>query len=169
MPKERKLEVQLLGLQQNIPVETNATPQPPVEVVQPEYTPDTQVYYSQKLLSDALQLKANLPLEEVNELAQQYQIDPVYASARYILETGWGKSELWQQYNNPAGIKCGEKYCHYETKEEGLQAMFTIMNAYLQKGLTTVVEQSSLWSESEDTTKVIRLMNEIKEMHENEK
>lgn len=54
-------------------------------------------------------------------------------SATWRLETGNGKSTLWQQNNNAGGIKCGNEYCSYQTKEQGYKALETLINQYIDK------------------------------------
>lgn len=54
-------------------------------------------------------------------------------SATFRLETGNGKSEVWLQNNNAGGIKCGNEYCSYQTKEQGYKALETLINQYIKK------------------------------------
>lgn len=97
------------------------------------------------------------------ELAEEYQISPVYAAAVYVLETGWGSSSAWLNKHNPAGIRCGDRYCKYDTAADGLQRMFEIMRDYYSNGLTTVDQQRSLWSEAQDTDLIVQLMIQLAE------
>lgn len=97
------------------------------------------------------------------ELAEEYNISPVYAAAVYVLETGWGSSSAWLAKHNPAGIRCGDRYCQYSTATEGLRRMMEIMADYYGNGLTTVVQQRSLWSEVEDTDLIVQLMIQLAE------
>ena len=97
------------------------------------------------------------------ELAEEYQISPVYAAAVYVLETGWGSSSAWLTKHNPAGIRCGDRYCQYDTATDGLRRMFEIMQDYYSNGLTTVDQQRSLWSEAEDTDLIVQLMEQLAE------
>lgn len=95
------------------------------------------------------------------ELAEEYQISPVYAAAVFVLETGWGSSSAWLTKHNPAGIRCGDRYCQYSTATDGLRRMFEIMGDYYNNGLTTVAQQRSLWSEAEDTDLIVQLMEQL--------
>ena len=95
------------------------------------------------------------------ELAEEYSISPVYAAAVYVLETGWGSSSAWLAKHNPAGIRCGDRYCKYGTATDGLRRMFEIMADYYSNSLTTVDQQRSLWSEADDTDKVVQLMIQL--------
>lgn len=97
------------------------------------------------------------------DLAEEYNISPVYAAAVFVLETGWGSSLAWLNNHNPAGIRCGDRYCKYDTAADGLRRMFEIMADYYSNGLTTVEQQRSLWSEAEDTDLIIQLMEQLEE------
>ena len=97
------------------------------------------------------------------DLAEEYQISPVYAAAVFVLETGWGSSSAWLNNHNPAGIRCGDRYCKYDTAADGLQRMFEVMQDYYTNGLTTVAQQRSLWSESDDTEQIVQLMIQLGE------
>lgn len=97
------------------------------------------------------------------ELAEEYNISPVYAAAVFILETGWGSSSAWLNNHNPAGIRCGDQYCRYDTATDGLRRMFEVMADYYSNGLTTVAQQRSLWSESDDTDTIVQLMCQLAE------
>ena len=95
-----------------------------------------------------------VPLYKINfyELSVNYGIDPSFALfATWAWETGWGTSELWINSNNPAGITCGADYCAYETQEQGLQAMFSLLRYYVNElDRNTVTSVRDLWSESDD-------------------
>ncbi|WP_373116437.1 glucosaminidase domain-containing protein [Holdemania massiliensis] len=95
------------------------------------------------------------------DLAEEYNISPVYAAAVFVLETGWGSSSAWLNNHNPAGIRCGDRYCKYDTAADGLQRMFEVMQDYYSNGLTTVDQQRSLWSESDDTDTIVQLMIQL--------
>lgn len=97
------------------------------------------------------------------ELAKEYNISPIYAAAVFVLETGWGSSSAWLTKHNPAGIRCGDRYCKYGTATDGLRCMFEIMADYYSNGLTTVDQQRSLWSETEDTEQIVQLMEQLAE------
>ena len=97
------------------------------------------------------------------ELAEEYNISPVYAAAVFALETGWGSSSAWLNKHNPAGIRCGDRYCRYSTATDGLRRMFEIMQDYYSNGLTTVDQQRALWSEAEDTDAIVQLMEQLEE------
>ena len=97
------------------------------------------------------------------DLAEEYQISPVYAAAVFVLETGWGSSSAWLIKHNPAGIRCGDRYCKYDTATDGLRRMMEIMQDYYSNGLTTVDQQRSLWSEAGDTDTIVQLMIQLGE------
>lgn len=97
------------------------------------------------------------------DLAEEYNISPVYAAAVFVLETGWGSSSAWLNNHNSAGIRCGNRYCKYDTATDGLRRMFEVMQDYYTNGLTTVAQQRSLWSEAEDTDSIVQLMIQLAE------
>lgn len=97
------------------------------------------------------------------DAAKEGGISPVYAAAVFIHETGWGSSSAWLEKNNPAGIKCGDTYCAYDTAAEGLQRMVAIMADYYTNGRQTVAQQRSMWAEVDDAQAIVDLMNQIKE------
>lgn len=50
----------------------------------------------------------------------------------------------------------------YATKEEGIRAMFDMLQKYIDDlGLATVHEIRSLWSQTEDSQLILQLMEEI--------
>lgn len=95
------------------------------------------------------------------DLAEEYNISPVYASAVFVLESGWGSSQAWLTKHNPAGIRCGDRYCSYTTATDGIERMMEIMADYYGNGLTTVAQQRSLWSEADDTDSIVQLMEQL--------
>lgn len=98
------------------------------------------------------------------ELSVNYGIDPSFALATWILETGNGTSDLWLNHNNPAGITCGVDYCSYESQEQGLQAMFALLRHYVSDlNRRTVREVRELWSESNDAGSIVEIMEDIHE------
>lgn len=98
------------------------------------------------------------------ELSVNYGIDPSFALATWAWETGWGTSKLWLNSNNPAGITCGADYCTYESQEQGLQAMFTLLRHYVSDlNRCTVASVRALWSESNDAQQIVEIMEEIHE------
>lgn len=100
-------------------------------------------------------------------LAVDYGIDPSFALATWAWETGWGSSDLWINHNNPAGITCGIEYCSYDSKEQGLQAMFSLLRYYINDlGRNTVLCVRELWSESNDADSIVKIMLEINERRE---
>lgn len=97
-------------------------------------------------------------------MATDYGIDASFSLATWIWETGYGSSELWRLNNNPAGITCGEFYCSYDTQEQGLQEMFSLLRFYVNElDRNTVREVRELWSESNDAESIVEIMLEINE------
>ena len=66
-------------------------------------------------------------------LGAEYDIDPGFALAMAMLETGRGSSEAFISSNNPAGIRCGETYCAYRTREEGFEAEIKLLHYYAEE------------------------------------
>ena len=50
----------------------------------------------------------------------------------FVLETGWGESDMWKYQNNPGGIKINGVYHTFASKEEGYDYMRTLLkNRYV--------------------------------------
>ena len=112
----------------------------------------------------------SLPLNSVNFLilSLDYNIDPSFALATWILETGNGRSKMWMQNNNPAGIKCGEDYCSYLSKDAGLAQMFNLLNLYTTGSISWIGQRNTIrdireaWNpENEDCWKIYEIMLQI--------
>lgn len=104
----------------------------------------------------------SFPMSDFYGLATDYGIDPSFALATWIWETGYGSSDLWINHNNPAGITCGMEYCSYNTQEQGLQAMFNLMRYYVDElDRNTVASVRELWSESNDAQQIVEIMLQI--------
>lgn len=157
------------GITLNLPAAEAETPTPapqPVTVID-LYQPDTPAYTAEMDVSwhewQPTGKAAGVVPVALLELAEEYNISPVYAAAVFVLETGWGSSSAWLTKHNPAGIRCGGRYCSYSTATDGLRRMFEIMADYYSNGLTTVDQQRSLWSESDDTDTIVQLMIQLGE------
>lgn len=155
------------GITLNLPVaEAEAPAAQPVTVIElyesgtPAYTADMDVsWHDWQPIGKA----AGVVPVALLDLAEEYQISPVYAAAVFVLETGWGSSSAWLNKHNPAGIRCGDRYCSYSTATDGIERMMEIMADYYSNGLTTVDQQRSLWSESDDTDTIVQLMCQLAE------
>ena len=155
------------GVTLNLPAAEAETPAPapqPVTVIE-LYQSDAPAYTSEMDVSwhewQPVGKAAGVVPVALLDLAEEYNISPVYASAVYVLETGWGSSSAWINKHNPAGIRCGSRYCHYDTATDGLRRMFEVMRDYYSSGRTTVEQQRSMWSESDDTAQVTQLMIQL--------
>lgn len=155
------------GITLNLPAaEAEAPAVEPVTVIElyqsdaPAYTAEMDVIWHEWL---PIGKAAGVIPVALLDLAEEYQISPVYAAAVFVLETGWGSSSAWLTKHNPAGIRCGGRYCSYSTATDGLRRMFEIMADYYNNGLTTVEQQRSLWSEAEDTDLIVQLMEQLAE------
>ena len=155
------------GVTLNLPSAEAETPAPQTMTVIDLYQPDTPAYTAEMDVSwhdwQPIGKAAGVVPVALLELAEEYNISPVYAAAVFVLETGWGSSSAWLAKHNPAGIRCGDRYCQYSTATEGLRRMMEIMADYYGNGLTTVVQQRSLWSEVEDTDLIVQLMIHLAE------
>lgn len=155
------------GITLNLPAAEAEMPAPqPVTVVElyhpdePAYTVDMDVSWHD--WQPTGKAAGVIPVALL-DLAEEYNISPVYAAAVFVLETGWGSSSAWLNKHNPAGIRCGDRYCKYGTATDGLRRMFEIMADYYGNGLTTVAQQRNLWSESDDTDTIVQLMEQLAE------
>lgn len=97
---------------------------------------------------------------ELHRLSVINNIDPGFVLATMIWETGWGGSEAWINGNNPAGIRCGNEYCAYPTKEAGIKAEIELLRIYTQGSdliigtRRTPKEIRERWSQADDTKEV---------------
>lgn len=156
------------GVTLNLPAAEAETPAPQTVTLIDLYQPDAPAAYTAEMDVSwhdwqPINKAAGVVPVALLELAEEYQISPVYAAAVYVLETGWGSSSAWLTKHNPAGIRCGDRYCQYDTATDGLRRMFEIMQDYYSNGLTTVDQQRSLWSEAEDTDLIVQLMEQLAE------
>ena len=154
------------GVTLNLPAAEAETPTPQTVTVIDLYQPDTPPAYTSDMDVSWHEWQptgkaAGVVPVALLDLAEEYNISPVYAAAVFVLETGWGSSSAWMDKHNPAGIRCGDRYCRYDTATEGLRRMFEIMADYYGNGLTTVEQQRSLWSEAEDTDLIVQLMIQL--------
>lgn len=104
----------------------------------------------------------DLNAQRFYDQALTYQIDPGFALAVWVLETGWGKSSVWLNDNNPAGIVGSDgDYCAYSSKEDGIHAMFELLNAYTSGSISyvgqrdTAEEIRAAWSQTDDVEKIV--------------
>lgn len=91
-------------------------------------------------------------------------IDPYFVYAVWALETAYGTSDLWLFHNNPAGIISTDgsgDYETYDSKEEGLEAMFDLIRHYCDNGKCTVEEIRNVWSESDDAELIVSIWKAI--------
>lgn len=156
------------GVTLNLPAAEAETPAPQPIAVTAIYRPDTPPAYTADMdiswheWQPAGKAAGVVPVALL-ELAEEDNISPVYAAAVFVLETGWGSSSAWLTKHNPAGIRCGDRYCRYDTATDGLRRMMEIMQDYYSNGLTTVDQQRSVWSEAVDTDLIVQLMCQLAE------
>lgn len=121
--------------------------------------------------------KANIKALDVERfllISDKYDLDPGFVLAVFCLESGYGSSGLWAEYHNPAGIKPftdkepaislgDEVYRTYENEDEGLKAMYNLLNIYVSKGRKTPAGVRALWSMTDDADIIVEIWNKIKE------
>ena len=153
------------GITLNLPAAEAEAPAPqPVTVIElyetdaPAYTAEMDVSWHE--WQPTGKAAGVVPVALI-DLAEEYNISPVYAAAVFVLETGWGSSSAWLNKHNPAGIRCGDRYCSYSTATDGIERMMEIMADYYGNGLTTVAQQRNLWSEADDTEQIVQLMEQL--------
>ena len=71
----------------------------------------------------------------------------IYAIAQ--AETGWN-SELFNQANNPAGLREGGDWWHFDTKEEGFIELILEVKKYNRMGAETIPEIGAIHAPLED-------------------
>lgn len=108
---------------------------------------------------------AAIPDETFRNVAINYlDVDPGFAYAMFLLETARGTSEVWVNHNNPAGIitldGSGE-YRHYDSKEEGIDAMFHLIQYYAVNGRNTPLLLRQVWAEEPRTDEIIDIWREV--------
>ncbi|QIK68763.1 glucosaminidase domain-containing protein [Erysipelothrix sp. HDW6C] len=54
-------------------------------------------------------------------------------NATFRIETGHGTSSLWLNSNNAGGIKCGVEYCEYQTPQDGMNDLRTLLQSYVER------------------------------------
>ena len=154
------------GVTLNLPAAEAEIPAPQTVTVIDLYQPDTPPAYTAEMDVSwhdwqPIGKAAGVVPVALLKLAEEYNISPVYAAAVFVLETGWGSSSAWLAKHNPAGIRCGSRYCRYGTAADGLRRMMEIIADYYNNGLTTVTQQRALWSEAEDTDLIVQLMEQL--------
>lgn len=100
-------------------------------------------------------------------LSEQYGIDPGFVMSVFILETGWGESNLYKESNNPAGIVYNRSYRSYKSREEGIEDMYRLLRDYTKGYISyvgkrnTVKQIRDVWSSAEDTEKILTIWRSI--------
>lgn len=131
-----------------------------------EYSDIRNIITSESQLSEFMKAKNLTGIIEpakLHRLAVINNVDPGFVLATMIWETGWGDSEAWITGNNPAGIRCSKEYCTYPTPEAGIKAEIKLLRIYTQGTdenigtRRTPAEIRELWSEAEDTQKVVAI------------
>ena len=108
-----------------------------------------------------------LDVEDMFKVASAiYDIDYLLPYAIAIHETGWFKSSLYLNKNNPGGIKDGDGWRAYNSKFEGIVEMCAMLKKhYINKGLTTPELIGTRYcpdTASDWAFKVNQLMNDLR-------
>lgn len=147
-----------------------------VAPIQEEYSAESVIYSNINISSEHLKLLCSdwgIDYEIFERCSNEYGINPDYAMAVFILETGNGKSNLWLNHHNPAGIKKSSKgyqcdttqngFCSYPNSETGIEQLFVVMNRLATEyNRTTIESMRSVWSESDDSEIIVKIMNDIR-------
>lgn len=135
-----------------------------------ENTDITIIYTSRSSLTAYLvkqDIMDKIGVSNFYEMAISYGVDPGFACATWIWETGWGKSSLWNEAYNPAGIVCQDRYCSYSDTNTGMIAMFALLRCYTQGESSyigvrkTPLAIRAMWSETDDVAEIVALWNAI--------
>lgn len=94
------------------------------------------------------------------EESLKYSIDPIFITALITLETGHGKEFIFTQQNNAGGIKCGQNFCSYNSKKEGIRATIRLVADYAaamwEEPLSTIEDIYLRWSGSEGAVELLK-------------
>lgn len=69
-------------------------------------------------------------LDYIYKYSEEVGIDPSLIVAMTTIETGYGKSNLFVNNNNPGGIKSLNGWACYENKQQGFKAMINLLATY---------------------------------------
>ena len=60
--------------------------------------------------------------DTIIEVCKEYNVNPIFSIAQFGVESGWGKSELFKEYNNLGGWKNGDgTYTKFDSVEECIE------------------------------------------------
>ena len=60
--------------------------------------------------------------DTIIEVCKEYNVNPIFSIAQFGVESGWGKSELFKEYNNLGGWKNGDgTYTKFDSAEECIE------------------------------------------------
>ena len=94
------------GVTLNLPAAETPAPAPQTVAVIDLYQQDTPPAYTAEMVASWHEWQptgkaAGVVPVALLELAEEYNINPVYAAAVFVLETGWGSSSVWLNKHNP--------------------------------------------------------------------
>src|SRR5699024_1893757 len=87
--------------------------------------------------------------EDIIQLSEEKDLDPVLFASIALHETAWGKSNAIQQKNNPGGLMNpdGRGLFQFSTLKEGLESMSqTLYNRIKVDGLVTIEQLGSVYA-----------------------
>ena len=87
-----------------------------------------QVYQCMKDRNASKEFLEIIPF--VYEYSKTLGVDPTIVLAISSIETGYGKSNLFRNYNNPGGIKSRSGWRRFDTLEDGYRYMINLLAIY---------------------------------------
>ena len=91
----------------------------------------TDISQSRQFLTDRNASKEMIDsLEFIYDYCAEIGIDPTLVVAISSIETGYGKSNLFRNYNNPGGIKARRGWKRFDTLEDGYRYMIRLLATY---------------------------------------
>lgn len=91
----------------------------------------TDISQSRQFLIDRNASKEMIDsLEFIYDYCAEIGIDPTLVVAISSIETGYGKSNLFRNYNNPGGIKARRGWKRFDTLEDGYRYMIRLLATY---------------------------------------
>lgn len=106
--------------------------------------PTSDISQSQQFLKDRNASKKMLnSLEYIYSYSKKVGVDPTLIVAMSSIETGYGKSNLFVNYNNPTGMKAKNGWAKYNTIKDGYKAM--IDHYALYAGYPQTIHDKKSW------------------------
>ena len=91
----------------------------------------TDISQARQFLTDRHASKKMMDsLDFIYDYCAEIGIDPTLVVAISSIETGYGKSNLFVNYNNPGGIKARSGWKRFDTIEDGYRYMIRLLATY---------------------------------------